>query len=363
MIRMHIPVSLLLAIFMIVVVSGTQPARATDDPRLIQLSTDMATELMHHYSVNWEQSMVNSAYPRLSAIAGVGERLVHFFSEENGDTLGFLLTSKDQPSVLRDNYYVNFSKERWPNGKSPEKLLADAIIASNGNLMPDDVLGMAMTQIENDYWAAMLVTHNLLKEVAYSKRYDYPAIIGFDIKDPENVAMFVSIEPNLVIDKLANIRPPGDPNMNDKIGPWYHMFGILFVGAITSPTEARFAANAESLTRWFGLGSNQDPFKEDLTLYAAEFSEVLNYIAVNHIIAPTEKQRVTSGKEWLQARFDELRNEHKRLQDELNIMNAAVQTDGAGMAAGFAWRMDFIRSLQTAIYAEAKLTQEAINSR
>jgi len=363
MFRMHIPASLLLALFMIVVVSGAQPARATDDPRLIQLSTDMATELMHHYSVNWEQSMVNSAYPRLSAIAGAGERLIHIFSEENGDTLGFMLTSKDPPSVLRDNYYVNFSKERWPNGKSPEKLLADAIIASNGNLLPDDVLGMAMTQIENDYWAALLVTHNLLKEVTYSKRYGLPAIIGFDVNDSENVAMFVSINPDLVIDKLAGIRPPGDSHISDKMGPWYHLFGILFVGAITSPAEARFSANAESLTRWLGLGSGQDPFKEELTLYAAEFSEVLNYIAVNHIIAPTEKQRATSGKEWLQARYDELRNEHKRLQDELNIMNAAVQTDGAGIAAGFAWRMDFLRSLQVAIYAEAKLTQEAISSR
>jgi hypothetical protein len=363
MIRIHIPVSLLLAIFMIVVVSGTQPARATDDPRLIQLSTAMATELMHHYSVNWEQSMVNSAYPRLSAIAGVGERLVHFFSEENGDTLGFLLTAKDQPSVHQDNFYVNFSKERWPNGKSPEKLLADAIIASNGNLLPDDVLGMAMQQIENDYWAALLVTHNLLKEVAYSKRYGLPAIIGFDIAAPDNVDMFVTINPDQVLDKLASIRPPADPNVNDKIGPWYHMFGILFVGAITSPTEAQFAANMESLTRWFGLGSNQDPFKEELTLYAAEFSEVLNYIAVNHIIAPTEKQRATSSKEWLQGKFDELRNEHKRLQDELNAFNAAVQTGGAGASDGLVWRMDFIRSLQTAIYAEAKLTQDAINSR
>lgn len=361
MFRMQFPVSLLLAMF--IVVTGTQPARATDDPRLIQLSTDMATELMHHYSVNWEQSMVNYAYPRLSAIAGVGERLWHIFSEENGDTLGFLLTAKDQPSVHQDNFYVNFSKERWGNGKSPEKLLADAIIASNGNLMPDDVLGMAMQQIENDYWAALLVTHNLLKEVAYSKRYGLPAIIGFDIAAPDNVDKFVSIEPDLVIDKLANIRPPGDPNMSDKMGPWYHMFGILFIGAITSPTEAQFSANVESLTRWFGLGSNQDPFKEELTLYAAEFSEVLNYIAVNHIIAPTEKQRTTSSKEWLQARFDELRNEHKRLQDELNIMNSAVKMNDAGMAAGFTWRMDFIRSLQTAIYAEAKLTQEAINSR
>ncbi|MBX9771644.1 MAG: hypothetical protein K2X29_09750, partial [Candidatus Obscuribacterales bacterium] len=51
-----------------------------------------------------------------------------------------------------------------------------------------------------------------------------------------------------VSSKLVNLR--GYPEKSDKIGPWYHMFGVMMVGALTSERQASIMADLEVASRY-----------------------------------------------------------------------------------------------------------------
>ncbi|MGC9384952.1 MAG: toxin-antitoxin system YwqK family antitoxin [Kosmotogaceae bacterium] len=76
-----------------------------------------------------------------------------------------------------------------------------------------------------------------------------------------------------ISNKLVNLRPPGDIFSHDKMGPWYHIFGVMFLGSVSIwKYTARTWAYAEKIFRRVGFtdtNSPKDPFKEDITIAAA----------------------------------------------------------------------------------------------
>jgi len=192
--------------------------------------------------------------------------------------LGSLLTEQAAPRHTR-NTYIQLTRDRHPlidgtQHASYESALADRITASPSELMPADVLRMALEVTDGDYPLATLTAHNLLKELKYSsvtQGGNGVALVGWfaDSRGTDADALGGGLggydvrptEP--LVAKLANLRPSDDPLFAlDPVGPWYHQFGILFVGSVTSGDEATLGAWVENATRWIGLGSQPDPFKQ-----------------------------------------------------------------------------------------------------
>lgn len=122
-----------------------------------------------------------------------------------------------------------------PKGSSCIDRLRDNLLkCDKSNLAPEDVLKLALDASGGDYTQAALAAHNLLKYVAYTGR--------------ENLGSLTNDELTLV-NKLGSLRPNGSKNEADKMGPWYHFFGVMAMGALTGREATRLAMSAEHLSR------------------------------------------------------------------------------------------------------------------
>jgi hypothetical protein len=170
---------------------------------------------------------------RLGAIGHTAEAL--WFGTE----LGTLLRDRGAPQELGmdGNYYAKITEE-------PEKRLLQSIIASRGNVTPAALMHMALQATNGNYTLATLTAHNFLKGVAYRGRGLAVPGEALDMAVMKNNGYDYIIP---VSQKLINLR--GDPSKGDKFGPWYHMFGVLFVGSITNHAVATSMTAAEQFTR------------------------------------------------------------------------------------------------------------------
>jgi len=244
---------------------------------------------------------------------------------ETNESLSYLLFHSEQPSLTGiQNRFVRFTKEAamdvegLPFPVSRELALALKISQSkDDSLAPKDVLKMAVEVSGGDYPAATLLAHNLLKEITYSGRSraeksTFQTVSGspgsdaayaasnanrlkeyktalkntpFIVFPRENGVLTISMDPGapVLAAKLRNMRVAGDPHIagtrdphfGDKLGPWYHAFGVLFLSSTAK--GGRFTAgtwaNVEGLARHVPIfPSAPDYFKELFTNLAAEQS-------------------------------------------------------------------------------------------
>jgi hypothetical protein len=154
-----------------------------------------------------------------------------------GADLGTLLRDQGPPDDIaaQGNYYARFTRVS-------ERELRQKVLASGGNLTPADVMKMALEATNGNYPAAMLTAHNFLKNVAYKGR---GSTSGVGMLMPTGGEEYIVD----VASRLVNLR--GDPGKADKLGPWYHMFGILFLGSVTSEKMARDGTHFEQCLRWW----------------------------------------------------------------------------------------------------------------
>jgi hypothetical protein len=252
------------------------------------------------------QSALSSAWPRRDVFLGMLEKIA---STSIGSTLfdsspydmsagtgyenylGSLLTEQAPPRHPQ-NTYVQLTRDRHPlidgiQQASYESALADRIAASSGGLMPADVLQMALRVTSGDYPLATLTAHNLLKELKYSSEAQGGtgvAVVGWfpDHRGTDADALGGAVEgydsrtTGPLIANLANLRPADDPlYATDPIGPWYHQFGVLFVGSVTSGDEATLSAWVENAMRRLSLGSSPDPFKQAINTCSGTLAEAV----------------------------------------------------------------------------------------
>lgn len=317
------------------------PAKPAPEAGVIKMLTDITTKAKTLKDQGLIKDLGQTAVPTSIPLADealyLAERardraitVVGADPTPNNQSLTYLLFQSAQPSQTGTiNPYVRHTL--YPYGTIPgsdlpasrELLLAIKILQSSGSLKPSDIFGMAMEVTEGDYPSAMLTAHNLLKEVAYSSRggldmsfFQTPAPgtdqqtkdlasqyrnafkslgLPLGVTLPGNADDPISIgQGNAVtslIDKLSDLRPPPDsipPDevVNDKLGPWYHLFGPLFVSSIDPRGRywAEILAGGEGLMRHLHLPifpSTPDKWKEFITnrgvsLVAGDVIDVIN---------------------------------------------------------------------------------------
>ncbi len=309
----------------------------------------------------FDKSRLKGFYPRVSIVGGAIEKIANKVVETNGTTLGFMLTESAQPSGVSDNPYVDATKAIGKGKQSPESQLANVIMKSRTPMNPGQVLGASLKITGGDYWMATLVCHNLLKEVAYAERSKQQAVLGWDPKAPGNANKWIMIEPSKLAAKLPNLRPTGDKFAGDKMGPWYHMYGLFFVSGMTSGTEAETLAWVENVTRALGLGSNNDPFKESMNSWAAELSHAMNALAGKDLRVPAPEDVDAMSREALDTKIKMLIAEHRKLQGELVRLQGMVNDENHGAAAEK--RMTAIRREQKTIYDEVLRLREVLSKK
>jgi hypothetical protein len=226
----------------------------------------------------WEKSIMYTRISRTRIASGA------MVKRRSDNELATLLTDSGKSSDLENNPYVKLTKDGGKN--SYEAKLTARILKMSGRVKPQDVLAASLDVCGNDYWLATITAHNLLKEVTYTQRLHQQAMIGWDNSG------VITISPTDIANKLIDLRPEGDPKFSDRMGPWYHSFGLFFVGGITSGTEAQLLADVENFTRMLHAGSPSDYGKERVNMWAGRLSQQLNAkVAANTTDAVAGKSR------------------------------------------------------------------------
>jgi Mg-chelatase subunit ChlD len=177
--------------------------------------------------------------------AGMGGAAQHLAAAANSRAdLGMLIRHQGPPEDLAiqyNNYYAKLTE-------GMEGQLRRQILAAPGRLTPADVMRMSLSVANGNYTLATMTAHNFLKNVTYTGR-DLAARQVFISanKDARELAQIVA--------KLENLR--GEPGAGDKMGPWYHGFGVLFVSSLVGRPGGTTLTDAEHFTRLFGLGGSQ----------------------------------------------------------------------------------------------------------
>ncbi|MEW6433553.1 MAG: hypothetical protein AB1730_18760 [Myxococcota bacterium] len=297
----------------------------------------------------WEQSVVHTKVARTRIVAGALTKKV------NDNALSTLLTENGKSSNTPQNPYVKLTKEGGEN--SYEMQLARRIQAMK-QAAPQDVMAAALDVCHQDYWLATLTAHNLLKEVTYAARTDGYAFVGWTKGDNSDD---LSIDAKSITSRLIDLRPEGDPNFGDRMGPWYHAFGLFFVGGITSGAEAQLMADLENVTRLLRAGSPPDEGKERVNAWAARLSSKLNGVvakqSTGEVTRPEKAARPPKdlkglSKAQLEGYIDSLKAEHRALQDVL-----------AGLPPGADAQGNAIRAEQKSLYTEVMRLKKELGTR
>jgi hypothetical protein len=153
-----------------------------------------------------------------------------------------------------------------------ERQLRTAIIKGRGLILPGDLLTMALQITGGRYPLAVLTAHNLLKGVALtgrdaityahndgtSHRFQAQYVLSF----PDYLATLQ--EQNKVVAKLQSLRHnPGSPSARDKLGPWYHAFAVMTMGALNGPSDAMTMVLLEHGTKYVNGFLNEGGFNQE----------------------------------------------------------------------------------------------------
>lgn len=314
-----------------------------------QVGPAMQAALAKRKLVPWDQSVVHTKVARTRIVAGALSKKL------NDNALATLLTENGKSSNTPNNPYVKLTKEGGAN--SYEMQLAKRIQAMK-QAAPQDVLSAALDVCGQDYWLATLTAHNLLKEVTYASRTDGYAFVGWTKGDNSDD---LSIDPRSITSKLIDLRPDGDPKFSDRMGPWYHAFGLFFVGGITSGTEAQLMADLENFTRLLRAGSPPDEGKERVNSWAGKLSSQLNGVVAKQsdgaVAKPEKAARPPKdlkgvSKPQLEGYIDALKAEHRALQDVL-----------VGLPPGADAQGNAIRAEQKALFNEVMRLKKELATR
>jgi hypothetical protein len=104
-----------------------------------------------------------------------------------------------------------------PKGSTPESRLTLAILSSKTPLEPAELMALSLKANGNNYFLASLAAHNVLKNATCTERR---------LHDKRPVPADIATHDQAIIAKLVNLRDPNSPDLKDKMGPWYHMFGM-----------------------------------------------------------------------------------------------------------------------------------------
>ncbi|MEZ0375211.1 MAG: hypothetical protein ACAI44_39355 [Candidatus Sericytochromatia bacterium] len=171
------------------------------------------------------------------------QSVTRFKPDEERELIAFLMNSSDPRMGDAQNRFEKLVGTGRPGGKpSYVDVLTEKIRTFPGkNLDPATVMKLALEATQGDYGLAVLAAHNLFKYIAYNARQTSA--------HPDGAPFKLSGDQITVMEKLGNLRPDASQN-RDKMGPWYHFFGIqVLAAAYHSGDSAQTAVHAEHFIR------------------------------------------------------------------------------------------------------------------
>lgn len=170
---------------------------------------------------------------------------------------------------LKNNYLNNETKEF-------ENSFRETILNSkNNNLTPSDIIKIALKTTKGDYHKAVSTVHNVFKSITYDLREAQLTKNNIDNFFNSNSKTYLKKldsksfkEDLLIVNNLSNLRSDSKNN-TDKMGPWYHFFGVQSISSKAGETIGNVAVTAEHLGRYLkiigaGADSPVDTEKEKL---------------------------------------------------------------------------------------------------
>ncbi len=144
-----------------------------------------------------------------------------------------------------------------------QQRLAAKVVAGAGNLSPADLILLALQVTDGSYPLAVLTVHNLLKNLAVKAR-EAVGLAGKAFGTPKYPqrcaeALLALQNANAVVSKLESLRQ-NPAAKADKMGPWYHAFAVLAIGALTNSDGALLAQQAEQQNKRSGLFGGEAPY-------------------------------------------------------------------------------------------------------
>ncbi len=237
------------------------------------------------------QSAVATLAPNAVALSRLAARLRSGEAVDASDPLVWLLTQQEAPRYP-NNPFVTLTRDLRPGVQgdaSYESLLAARIAATDTMLRPQDLLRLALDVAGGDYPLGTLIAHNLLKELAFASSAGGGALVAWSPTDrgsPDDARAAAS--PTYIVlsgddvqaltGKLAPLRPADDPHPEDQQGPWYRLFGSLFVGALAGGSTAAASAG-DALARWFRPDPS-DPFLDQLTACGVQLAPLMAELSI-----------------------------------------------------------------------------------
>jgi hypothetical protein len=187
-----------------------------------------------------------------------------------GTQMGEILRANNLPEDVRDkNPYARLTAQT--EGRLRESILA----APRGSLTPARVMDMALDASGGNYPIATLTAHSVLKSAAIHGREVVErmqarannlatGVITQAQYDRDMADLRKKLKPySDIAARMKNLRP--DPTVEgDKLGPWYHAFGVMALGSVHGGTDAMGGVIWEHESRkrgWFGKKGKYDPIE------------------------------------------------------------------------------------------------------
>ena len=144
--------------------------------------------------------------------------------------------------------------------REQQKQLGDWILKqpARGQLDPADIYEKSLELNRGDAFNAHLTAHNLMKDVTASERGAVSSTDEIRQRDSQ------------IESRLQNLRESNDPNRADKMGPWYHLFGIGLASAAANGTPVGFAVNGGEMAFKQVPRTGTDPGKTATDAWAAK---------------------------------------------------------------------------------------------
>ena len=175
-----------------------------------------------------------------------------------GTQMGEILRGDTLPEDVRDtNPYARLT------AKTEERLRDSMLAAPKGSLTPARVMDMALDASGGNYPIATLTAHSVLKshtkhgrEIIEKMQTRVAALSKGTISQAEYDRQMADLRKQLrphseIASRLQNMR--ADPTATgDKLGPWYHTFGVMALGSVHGGTDATGGVLWEHASKWLG---------------------------------------------------------------------------------------------------------------
>lgn len=209
-----------------------------------------------------------------------------------------LLSDAEAPVINKytDRSYELLVSKPLKDGKSYiDKVKTNLENSPNLNMSPKEVLDCALKATDNNYSLAVLSLHNIFKNIAYENRND-----GIKTASTNDLK---------IISKLGSLRAENTKS-KDKMGAWYHFFGVQVAYTQTNIGITSTGVDSEHLIR-------KEPFRKIRSV----ISDINNYTAMTGVSSPSPIDKEKENIDNISIEISEIVDKHNKakIEKEINV--------------------------------------------